>query len=130
MHFHGRLDNYLGIGVNNLIKEGAIFTTNINDILVNYPQFANKVCTKTLPKEKVIISNSNYNKKIRTYSEKRIKQEYREIYNAILNGKSSFDDIINNTNEDNIFNVSKKLLNMELERLIKKDISGGYSIIE
>ena len=29
----GRLDNYLGVGVNKLIKEGAIFTTCIDDII-------------------------------------------------------------------------------------------------
>ena len=29
----GKLDSYLGIGVNKLIKEGAILTTNINDII-------------------------------------------------------------------------------------------------
>ena len=56
--------------------------------------------------------------------------EFREIYDAIKNGNSSIDDILENIGETSNFIVMEKLLNMELEGIIKRDISGGYVVVE
>ena len=179
MHFHGRLDNYLGIGVNNLIKDGAILTTNIEDIINNYPQFKNRLCKKDNQvqaqlqsqldnqvqaqlqsqfdnqiqvqfknqKEKqgqfqfqndsqIQIQNKNqtqiFNNQTTDNYKNKIKPEFIEIYNLIKNGYIFLDEIlihISDVKDNNISNISEKLIYMELEGLIKKDISGGYRII-
>ena len=156
MHYHGRLDNYLGIGVNNLIKEGAILTTKVEDILNYYPQFLNKMCKKEeierkYNKEGQIVEREKKKdekrevKKERLYRELkikkdvhlanniRIKEEYIELYNTIKNGNTFLDEIIkniSNRNNNNISNIFEILSKMEIEGIIKRDISGGYSIIE
>ena len=128
MRCHGRLDNYLGMGVNNLIKEGAILTTTIEDILINYPQFKDRVCKRNF------LNSNHMCKDIRkVLSKKIINTEYDEIYNIIKNGYSNLEEIfeqITNENNKSITILMEKLINMELEGLIKKELTGGYIVIE
>lgn len=110
--FPGKLDSKVGIGVNNLIKKGAILTTEIDDILKRYPQFANKLrieCNrKTIKSEKT-------------------KKEYQELYNLIEKGINDIDSILEKSQLD-IKAVLTKLTNMEIEGLIKQNINGKYLI--
>ena len=136
----GRLDNYLGMGVNKLIKEGAILTTSIEDILIHYPQFSNKKCKERLKKAKIYKADKidNAVKTYKTVEAKKdnkmlINNNFYTLYNLIKNGYSNLDEIfdqVKDTNKEDISNVLEKLMSMELEGLIKKDISGGYEIIE
>ena len=136
----GRLDNYLGMGVNRLIKEGAILTTSIEDILIHYPQFSNKKCKERLKKAKIKKANKlNIENKADKIADVKkdnkliINNDFYTLYNLIKNGYSNLDEIfdqVKDTNKEDISNVLEKLMSMELEGLIKKDISGGYEIIE
>ena len=136
----GRLDNYLGMGVNKLIKEGAILTTSIEDILIHYPQFSNKKCKERLKKAKIKkadkINKENKAEKIldaKKYNKMIINTDFYTLYNLIKNGYSNLDEIfdqIKDSSEEDISNILEKLMSMELEGLIKKDILGGYKIIE
>ena len=136
----GRLDNYLGMGVNKLIKEGAILTTSIEDILIHYPQFSNKKCKERLKKAKIKKADklNKENKAEKTLDAKKynkmiINTDFYTLYNLIKNGYSNLDEIfdqIKDSSEEDISNILEKLMSMELEGLIKKDILGGYKIIE
>ena len=136
----GRLDNYLGMGVNKLIKEGAILTTSIEDILIHYPQFSNKKCKERLKKAKIYKADKidNAVKTYKTVEDKKdnkmiINTDFYTLYNLIKNGYSNLDEIfdqIKDSSEEDISNILEKLMSMELEGLIKKDILGGYKIIE
>ncbi len=153
MHFHGRLDNYLGIGVNNLIKEGAILTTKVEDILNYYPQFLNKMCKrdekferkhekevqimerekKSEEKKERICNDLKIIRDVHMANNIQIKEEYSEIYNLIKNGNYFLDEIIlniSNSNNNNISNIIEILSKMEIEGIIKRNSSGGYSIID
>lgn len=104
----GNLDNSLGIGVNILIKQGAILTTSIEDILINYPQFINK--------------------KRKNETQKNIKKEYKKIYQILSRSPSSIDDLICQTNFK-ITELLKILSNMQIEKIIIQDM-GVYKINE
>ena len=123
----GRLDNYLGIGVNKFIKEGAIFTTEIEDILKYYPQFINK-------KRIIYKPPKMYNKKTKkdvTEGKKKneigqIKEEYRDMY-FLLKEEKNMQEIIEYT-RNNITTILETLTNMEMEGLIKRKSNGNYII--
>ena len=62
-----------------------------------------------------------------------INNNFYTLYNLIKNGYSNLDEIfdqIKDSSEEDISNILEKLMSMELEGLIKKDILGGYKIIE
>lgn len=105
----GRLDNYLGIGVNNLIKEGAILTTNVEDIVGSFPQFINR---KRINMQK---KNQYVNKK------------YEKIYNLVEKGGKFIDELLFETNLD-FKELIKIVTNMELEELIYQEIDGRYVV--
>ena len=107
----GRLDNYLGVGVNKLIKEGAIFTTCIDDIIKNYPQFINR---KRISIDKKININ--------------IKKEYMEVYNLLEEKELDLDDIVNSLDME-VIEILKMITNMEIDEVIKKDERGIYKIL-
>lgn len=104
----GKLDNSFGVGVNKLIKEGAILTTEIEDILTSYPQFLNK--------------------KRKSESQKKIKKEYRKIYNILSDSDSSIDDLILQT-DYKIQDLLKILSNMQIENIISMEM-GVYKLNE
>lgn len=104
----GRLDNSFGVGVNKLIKEGAILTTEIEDILINYPQFMNRMR--------------------KSETQKKIKKEYKKIYQILSESDSSIDDLIIQTNYG-ITELVKILSNMQIENIISQEM-GVYKINE
>lgn len=104
----GKLDNSFGVGVNKMIKEGAILTTCIEDILVNYPQFMNK--------------------KRKTEAKKCIKKEYEKIYKILKTGEHTIDELMEKTNYS-IKDIFKLLSCMEIENIIIKEM-GVYKIYE
>lgn len=102
----GKLDSPVGVGVNRLIKEGAILTTSIDDILERYPNFRER---KRL-NEKVIKSTIN--------------KEFKILYDFLNEGKY-FDEILGNT--DKTFQeLVSQLSKMEIEGLIYQEIDGKY----
>lgn len=109
----GKLDSSVGIGVNNLIKNGAIFTTTIEDILIKYPQFANRL--RITPKK-------NTSKSVK------IKEEYKDIYNVLEKNDGVLDNILEETKLE-LRDVLKILTKMEVEGLITQDITGKYILL-
>ena len=109
----GKLDSSVGIGVNNLIKKGAIFTSNIGDILNNYPQFKERLRIVTL------------RKKMRT---KNIKEEYKKICEIIEKTDGTIENIMDKT-ELEIRDVLKVLTEMEIEQIIFQDMTGKYMLL-
>lgn len=103
----GRLDSCVGVGVNKMIKKGAILVTDINDILTNYPQFANK-------KRKTIVKKLN------------IKKEYIEIYKILQKKEVSMEDLLTET-QYSYKEIIKILSNMEIEKIIVNDM-GIYKL--
>lgn len=104
----GKLNTTVGVGVNRFIKEGAILTTSIEDILNMYPNFKSREITQIV--------------------KKRIKPEYKLIYQFIEDGKF-LDEILEKTKE-NIPKIIYILSQMEDEELIYQDIDGMYKKIE
>ncbi len=107
----GKLDSCVGIGVNKMIKNGAILTTNIEDILEYYPEFKNR-------KRRIL------NKKINLD----MKSEYIPIYSLLVDKEKNLDELIVQTNME-LRKLLKILTNMEIEGIIEKDL-GIYKIIE
>mgnify|MGYP001078208436 CR=1 FL=1 len=104
----GNLDSTYSQGVNILIKNGAMLTTSIEDILINYPQFMNK----KRKEEKQI----------------KVKKEYKQIYKILENGECTLEYLLNSTNLE-IKEMLHILSNMEFEGIIFKEI-GVYKLNE
>lgn len=109
----GKLDSSVGVGVNRLIKDGAILTTNIEDILVHYPDFKNRK-RKELGKNIVIKNN--------------IKEEYKDIFEILKIEKESLENIILKTNMS-LKETIKLLMDMQLDGIIKQDETGKFKVI-
>lgn len=108
----GKLDSCVGIGVNRMIKNGAILTTSIEDIISLYPQFKNRL-RKNIVKEKVIKID--------------IKEEYKEIFNIIKNNEEDLETILMKTNLT--FKEAIKILtNMEIDGIIKQNEFGKFEL--
>ena len=98
MLFHGRLDNVNGVGVNILIRKGAILVASPNDIINEFPEFQ-------ILKNKIVNNNIF------------IKKEYRKIYNILNDIPISLDEISLKT--QNSIRCTLNLLSlMEIEDLI------------
>ena len=98
----GRLDSKNGVGINNLIKNGAKLITNADDMLKDLEGFKNR-------KKRMIIQNS------------RVKKEYRKIYEILSEEPISLEEISFKTN--NTIKCTLKLLTlMEMEDLVKQVI--------
>lgn len=104
----GKITDKQSIGTNRLIKNGAILTVDINDILVNYPQFMNKLR--------------------KTNTDKKMKKEYRQIYKILKESNNTTDELLRNT-KYNIKDLLNLLSNMELEGIIIQEM-GVYKINE
>ena len=106
LRFLGRLDTTNGVGVNRLIKEGAIMCISPNDIIEEIPEFQGL--------EKRFIKRSSI-----------IKKEYRKIYNLLNDEPISLDEICLKTN--NTIQATINLLGlMELDDLIEEKVGAGY----
>lgn len=109
----GILDSTVGVGVNNLIKKGAILTTNIEDILSRYPQFLNR-----LRKEVKKIYSKNI----------KVKEKYKDIYKILENREETIESILDETKLE-LREVLKILTEMEIEGIISQDINGKYILL-
>ncbi len=103
----GRLDSKVGIGVNELIKKGAILTTKIEDILNYYPEFC---------KNEKKVKKHKYDK------------TYEKIINILEEGEKSIQDLINLTNM-NLSEIFEIITKMELEEIIFKNYLGKYALV-
>lgn len=95
----GRLDNKNGVGVNRLIKDGAIMTICTEDILDDFEEF-------------------KYKEKRKVFQNSRVKKEYRKIYELLSDEPISLEEISIKTN-NTIKCTSKLLILMEMEDLVK-----------
>lgn len=98
----GRLDNKNGVGVNRLIKDGAIMTICTEDILNDFEEF-------------------KYKEKRKVFQNSRVKKEYRKIYELLSDKPISLEEISIKTN-NTIKCTSKLLILMEMEDLVKNNL--------
>lgn len=103
----GRLDSCVGVGVNKMIKNGAILTTCIEDIISVYPEF------------KIRERKNSTNIKI--------KKEYEEIFYILKKDKENFESILMKTNL-NLKTLIKILTDMQIDGIIKQDEFGIFEI--
>lgn len=114
MALPGRLDNSYGVGVNKLIQEGAKLVTNIEDVLVNFPQFTNK------------LGKNHLEKQISFWD---VKEEYKEIVNILKNKTLSMEEIVQSTKEKDLRQTLNLLINMELEGILTQEMGVGYKLL-
>ena len=102
----GRLDSKNGIGVNRLIKEGAIMAISVNDIIDEIPEF------QDLKKES--FPKNNF-----------VKKEYRKIYTYLNDEPIGIDELCLKTN--NSIQATLNLLSlMEIDDLVEEIVGAGY----
>ncbi len=115
------LENTKGIGNNEMIRDKrAKLVTTVEDIIEEYPEL------KLKKKENYEFLNINSEKNNKTkeennhihIDEKNISEENLEIYNAILEGAQTIDEIVRKTNND-IKEVTYKLTMLEIENAIE-----------
>lgn len=109
----GKLDSPVGIGVNKMIKDGAILTTGIEDILKYYPDF------KSRTRKEV--------NKIKLYFD--MKQEYIPIINILKQKGKNIEQILLES-DLSLKELLNLLTNMELEGIIRQEFGGIYKIID
>lgn len=107
----GSLDNIYSVGANKLIQEGAILTTEVEDIAIHYPQIINKKWKKvdTIPQ---------------------IKDEYLEIYKILQNGQMGIEELSMKLKNKDVREIANLLTMMEIEDLIVQEMGNGYKIKE
>lgn len=104
----GKIDSKVGVGVNELIKKGAILTSKIEDILKYYPEF------DVVPKK-------------RKHIQKNI--SYEKIINILEEGEKSIQELIN-LSGIKISDILEILTNMELENIVFKNCIGKYALVK
>lgn len=114
MALPGRLDSKYGVGVNKLIQDGAKLITNVNDILINFPQFENKKWKK--------------NQEIKQ-STLFVDKKYQEIVEILSNKTLSVEEIVQQTKEKNLRKVLNLLIDMELDNIVTQEIGVGYKLL-
>ena len=106
----GRLDDKKCLSSNLFIKNGAKLLTDIEDILVCYPQFMNK--------------------KRKSDTEKNVKSEYKEIYNILKEKTCNIEEIYKTVGNKSVIEITNLLTMMELEDIVVKDFGNGYKLKE
>lgn len=109
----GKLDSCVGVGVNKMIKKGAILTTCVEDIISNYPQFNNRLRISNIKKKRNV----------------KIKDEYIEMYKILENGEKNLDEILCEISIS-VSETLSILTNMEIDGIVENTISGAYKIID
>lgn len=106
----GRIDSKYSYGVHEILKNGGIITTEVEDILKCFPQFINKK-RKTL---------SKIEKNLKTYNLK-----YEKIINILKDESKCLDEILMSSEFERteLINI---LFEMQLEGLIEERIGDGY----
>lgn len=102
----GKIDDKMSCGTNKLIKEFAILTTKIEDIIECYPQFIDK-------------KRKNISEKIKIKSNE-IKDEWKEIISCIEKDGKTIDELQLETNK-NIRDLLKILTEMEILEIIHRN---------
>lgn len=102
----GRIYDKHSEGTNSLVKQGARLVTNIEDILVHYPQFMNK--------------------KRKEDGIKNVKSEYEEVYKILEETDCTLEDLLG-FSKYNIKDLLMLLSNMEIEGIIINEM-GVYRI--
>ena len=97
------IDNSYGIITNELIKKGAILTRNVEDIVCEYG------FKKEVKKRK---NDCNI-------IEKKIPEEYKEIYNVLSDNKMQIEEIAKKLDEP-INSINATLTMMEIENYVKR----------
>ena len=113
MALPGRLDNSYGVGVNKLIQEGAKLVTNIEDVMINFPQFTNNL-GKTETKKQITFWD--------------VKEEYKEILEILKDNTMSAQEIMLKTKQKDLRKTLNLLIEMELDEIITQEIGIGYKI--
>lgn len=106
----GRLDDKKCLSSNLFIKNGAKLLTDIEDILVCYPQFMNK--------------------KRKSDTEKNVKSEYKEIYNILKEKTCNIEEIYKTVGNKSVIEITNLLTMMELEDIVVNDFGNGYKLKE
>ena len=106
----GRIDSKYSYGVHEILKNGGIITTEVEDILKCFPQFINKK-RKTL---------SKIEKNLKTYNLK-----YEKIINILKDESKCLDKILMSSEFERteLINI---LFEMQLEGIIEERIGDGY----
>lgn len=115
MALPGRLDDYYGIGVNKLIQNGAKLITNIDDILINFPQFMDKKLKKYKENQFNFFENDDEHKKIAELLRK----------NEIM----SVEEIHRNVSNKSISEIMEILIDMEFNNIVTQEIGAGYKLV-
>lgn len=102
----GKIDSKVGIGVNELIKKGAILTTKIEDILKYYPEF-----------------------NIKKIEKKKVYSNYEKIINILEEGEKSIQELIYQSNMKTS-EMLETLIKMEIENIVLKNCFGKYVLID
>ena len=102
----GRLDSKNGVGVNRMIKEGAIMVVSANDIIQEVPEFQNL-------SKNISIKNDF------------VKKEYRKIYSFLNDEPVSLDELCIKTN-NGVQETLNLLSLMEIDDLIEEIVGAGY----
>lgn len=111
------LDNIKGITPNRLIKNGAILTTEVDDIIRKIPRL------KALNKQKT--------NEIKVHKQKKnqeVDKEYEEIYNMIIKEKTIHINEIAKRLKKDIKEINYKLMMLELEEKIEALPGDNYKI--
>lgn len=108
----GKLDSCVGVGVNKMIKQGAILTTDIQDIISCFPQFENRLRKST---------------KRKTSKSVKIDEEYRKVYEILEKKSMSLEEFLQET-ELSFKDIINLLTKMEIEGIIEQDLIGNYKI--
>jgi len=109
--FLGKLDSSVGIGVNNMIKKGAILTTCVEDILEYYPEFKERK-RKEITQKKIFLN---------------VREEYLQIINILGDKEKSIEELLSE-GSFRVKELLKMLTNMELEGIITKGFGGKYKL--
>ena len=138
------IDDLRGVGTNRLIREGAILTTCVDDILCEFTEFKNFIGFDIINKptninNSDILDNSknlkkqhhelhpfsNTSLKIEEKQKKRLKNaKFQNIYDLINDYPISINTIFKKTSMP-ISEISNALFMLELDSYIKK-VAGGY----
>ena len=110
----GKIYEKMSVGTNNLIKRGAILSTSAEEIVENYPQFANKK-RKTPPEMQEIKFQKN------------IQKDWEQILCVLELEMLSIEELQVKTQKD-LRTLMKILSEMEIEGIIEVEIGIGYKL--
>lgn len=138
----GSLDNNKSVGTNNLIKEGAIAVTEVEDIVKRYSFFKKiRIPSKKKLKNEIIMKSKekNYEKnnieiqnsleivnKKTKINEDQIDEKYRRIYDLIPKSGININDIVISNNL-NLSEVMEQITMLEIMGKIKRKAGNKYS---